>query len=76
MRLLDLPFFGRPLELTWHKRRWLYLAVVLDVGSRRVIGHLMAAHMTADLVIDTVDTASATRGGRATGVIFRYNRTN
>ena len=41
-----------------------------------MIGHLMAAHMTADLVIDTVDTASATRGGRATGVIFRYNRTN
>ena len=53
---------------------WLYLAVVLDVGSRRVIGYSMNTHMAAELVIDAVDTAAATRGGRCAGVIFHSDR--
>lgn len=49
---------------------WLHLAVVLDIGSRRVIGYSMAADMAARLVIDALNTAAASRRGRTTGVIF------
>ena len=38
---------------------WLYLAAVLDIGSRRLIGYSMAADMPARLVIDALDTAAA-----------------
>ena len=41
---------------------WLYLAAVLDIGSRRLIGYSMAADMPARLVIDALDTAAASRG--------------
>ncbi len=53
---------------------WLHLAVVLDIGSRRVIGYSMAADMPARLVIDALNTAAASRGGRTTGVIFHSDR--
>ena len=37
---------------------WLYLAVVLDLYSRRVIGWAMAAHLQATLVIDAYEWQS------------------
>lgn len=36
---------------------WLYLAVVIDLSSRRVVGHASAHHMKASLVIDAMDMA-------------------
>ena len=36
---------------------WLYLAVVLDVFSRRVAGWAMADHLRTELVIDALDMA-------------------
>src|SRR4029450_5556059 len=36
---------------------FLYLAVVLDVHSRRVVGWAMADHLRSELVIDAVDMA-------------------
>ena len=39
----------------------LYLAVVLDVFSRRVVGWAMAAHMRTELVLDALDMALARR---------------
>jgi putative transposase len=36
---------------------WLYLAVVLDVWSRRVVGWAMAEHLRTELVIDALDMA-------------------
>jgi putative transposase len=36
---------------------WLYLAVVLDVYSRRVVGWAMADHLRTELVIDALDMA-------------------
>jgi putative transposase len=36
---------------------WLYLAVVLDVFSRRVVGWAMAEHLRTELVIDALDMA-------------------
>lgn len=53
---------------------WLYLAAVLDVGSRRVLGYVMASHLRTDLVADCLDTAVAARGGDVAGVIFHSDR--
>ena len=49
---------------------WLYLACVLDICSRRVIGWSMTPHMRAELVIDALQIAVATRGDHVDGVIF------
>ena len=38
-----------------------YLAVILDVHSRRVIGHAMATHLKASLALDALDKALASR---------------
>lgn len=53
---------------------WLYLACVLDICSRRVLGYSMATHMRAELVIDALTMAVATRGGDVDGVIFHADR--
>ena len=53
---------------------WLYLACVIDIRSRRVVGYSMAPHMRAELVIDALQAAVATRGGDVTGVIFHADR--
>jgi transposase InsO family protein len=57
---------------TWEG--WLYLATVIDVFSRRVIGFSVAAHMRASLVCDALQMAVATRGGNVDGVIFHSDR--
>ncbi len=44
---------------------WLYLADVLDIGSRRVIGYAMADHMRSELVERALLMAVDTRGGDA-----------
>ncbi|MCC6581392.1 MAG: IS3 family transposase, partial [Phycisphaeraceae bacterium] len=41
---------------------WLYLAAVLDVGTRRIIGWAMAASLKADLVVDALRMALTRRG--------------
>ncbi|NUK07858.1 IS3 family transposase [Streptomyces lunaelactis] len=53
---------------------WLYLACVIDICSRRVIGWSMAPHMRAELVIDALEAAVAARGGDVAGVIFHSDR--
>jgi transposase InsO family protein len=53
---------------------WLYLACVLDICSRRVLGYSMATHMRAELVIDALKMAVAARGGHVDGVIFHADR--
>lgn len=40
---------------------FLYLAVILDVFSRRVVGWAMADHLRAELVVDALDMAVARR---------------
>jgi transposase InsO family protein len=57
---------------TWEG--WLYLATVIDVFSRRVIGFALAAHMRASLVCDALQMAVATRGGSVDGAIFHSDR--
>jgi transposase InsO family protein len=53
---------------TWEG--WLYLATVLDVFSRRVIGWALAEHLRAELVCTALRMAGATRGGHVAGVMF------
>ena len=53
---------------------WLHLAVVLDVGSRRLLGYAMAANMRARLVVDALDMAAGARGGRTAGIVFHSDR--
>ena len=53
---------------------WLYLASVLDLGSRRLLGYSMADHMRTELVADALDMAVATRGGAVKGCIFHGDR--
>jgi putative transposase len=55
---------------------WLFLASVLDLGSRRLLGYSMADHMRAELVLDALDMAVAARGGdhAVAGVIAHADR--
>lgn len=47
----------------------LYLATVIDLASRRLVGWAVADHMRTDLVIDALNDAVATRGALR-GAIF------
>ncbi|MFD9699216.1 IS3 family transposase [Lentzea sp. NPDC059081] len=51
----------------------LYLATVIDLHSREVIGHAMSAQMRADLVSDAVDLAAA-RGLISGDAVFHSDR--
>ena len=53
---------------------WLYLASVLDLGSRRMLGYSMAEHMRTELVVDALVMAVAARGGGVAGVIGHADR--
>ena len=56
---------------TWEG--WLYLATVIDVASRRVVGWSMADHMRTSLVADALRMAVAARRP-APGLIFHSDR--
>ena len=53
---------------------WLYVASVLDLGSRRFLGYSMADHMRASLVADALRMAAGARGGATSGIIFHGDR--
>jgi putative transposase len=53
---------------------WLYLASVLDLGSRRLLGYSMADHMRTELVLNALTMAVAARGGVVAGVIAHADR--
>jgi transposase InsO family protein len=62
----DITYIG-----TW--QGWLYLATVIDIASRRVVGYAMADHLRTELVSDALSNAIAARGP-APGVIFHSDR--
>lgn len=45
----------------WSQQGWLYLAVVLDLFSRRVVGWAMSENMERSLVLDALQMALAAR---------------
>jgi transposase InsO family protein len=56
---------------TWEG--WLYLATVIDIASRRVVGFALADHLRTELVADALANAVAARDP-APGVIFHSDR--
>jgi putative transposase len=54
---------------------WLYLALVIDLASRHLLGYSMAIHHDAALVTGALEAAVATRGqARMDGTIFHSDR--
>jgi transposase InsO family protein len=62
----DITYIG-----TWEG--WLYLATVMDIASRRVVGYALADHLRTSLVADALTNAVAARDP-APGVIFHADR--
>jgi putative transposase len=56
---------------TWEG--WLYLATVIDIASRRVVGFALADHLRTGLVADALANAVAVRDP-APGVVFHADR--
>jgi transposase InsO family protein len=52
---------------------WLYLATVIDIASRRVVGFAMADHLRTELIANALSNAVAARDPAA-GVIFHSDR--
>ena len=54
---------------------WLFLAIVIDLFSRKVVGWSMRPDMQRELVLDALDMAWLGRNpGRQTGLIFHSDR--
>ena len=53
---------------------WLYLAVVVDLFSRMVVGWSMAATMTSRLVVDALEMALGRRPGGSPGLVAHSDR--
>ena len=55
---------------------WLFMASVLDLGSRRLLGYSMADHMRTELVLDALTMAVDARGGddHVGGVVAHADR--
>ena len=62
----DITYIG-----TWEG--WAYLATVIDLASRRVVGWALADHMRTELVEDALSMAFANRAPER-GVIFHSDR--
>jgi transposase InsO family protein len=56
---------------TWEG--WLYLATVIDIASRRVVGFALAERLRSELVADALTNAVAARDP-APGVVFHADR--
>jgi transposase InsO family protein len=56
---------------TWEG--WLYLATVIDIASRRVVGFALAEQLRTDLVADALVNAVAARDP-APGVVFHADK--
>lgn len=57
----------------WAQGRWHYLAVVLDLFTRRVVGWSSSTSPDADLVVKALDMAFEQRG-RPTGLMFHSDQ--
>ncbi len=69
----DVLWCGDITEVTTDEGK-LYLATVIDLYSRRLLGYAMSAHHDAELTTATLSMAAATRGGTVDGVIFHSDR--
>jgi putative transposase len=58
----------------WTAEGWLYLAVILDLFSRRVVGWSMAEHLRSELVLGALQAALGQRIPASTGIVFHSDR--
>ena len=58
----------------WTTEGWLYLAVIIDLFSRRVVGWSMAEHMRTELVLTALEAALGQRIPSQTGLVFHSDR--
>jgi len=58
----------------WTTEGWLYLAVIIDLFSRRVVGWSMAEHMRTELVLTALEAALGQRIPSETGLVFHSDR--
>jgi putative transposase len=58
----------------WTAQGWLYLAVIIDLFSRRVVGWSMAEHMRTDLILTALEAALGQRIPSASGLVFHSDR--
>jgi transposase InsO family protein len=70
---VNLKWFGDGTEIGTDEGR-LYLASVLDIGSRRVLGFALSEHHDAELAYGALAMAAAVRGGSVAGVIFHTDQ--
>lgn len=52
----------------------MYLCAIRDGHSRRVLGHVVADHIGADMVCHAIDLAAATRNGDVAGTVLHSDR--
>jgi len=69
---LDRVYVG-DITYIWTWEGWAYLATVIDLASRRVVGWALAEHMRAELVCDALRMA-ITHRRPAPGLIFHSDR--
>jgi transposase InsO family protein len=72
----DEPDTGWVADITyiWTQQGWLYLAVIIDLFSRRVVGWSMAEHMRTELVLDALRAALGSRLPSVAGLVFHSDR--
>lgn len=64
-------------DITYLRTRegWLYLAIVMDLHSRRLIGWALSAHITTDLVLQALHNALVLRQPlHSSGLMFHSDR--
>ena len=66
-------FYVQDITYIWTQEGWLYLATVIDLYSRRVVGWSMGSRMTAHLVCDALRMAIWQRRPKA-GLIVHSDR--
>lgn len=57
----------------WTREGWLYLAIILDVFSRRIVGYTLDIRLSAGLVAKTLSRAVQTRDV-SSGTVFHSDR--
>jgi transposase InsO family protein len=55
----------------WTSAGWLYLAVIIDLFSRRVVGHAAADHMRTELISEALEAAVSSRS--VTGKLLHHS---
>src|SRR5207237_7773996 len=59
--ITSIPFFGHPRKMIFSDHSWIYLAVVLDGFSRKVVGWAIDPHIGSRLAENALTSALADR---------------